>query len=162
MKLKIAILLILLGLSPHTIFAQNCNQITAKDKVWLKLSDLKDDIYLFLLGDPNKKIKYHLTEADSLYALASNTIDPPLAFALSLKAENHITQIPKLLQNLRSTQTFDMNGYEKQKAAHKSLIRQMKSDCEWNLLLGFIDSNYETVKEIYVANLPTDKQRLLY
>ncbi|MFZ2025202.1 MAG: hypothetical protein WAV51_02900 [Microgenomates group bacterium] len=162
MKLKIIIILILLGLNPHTVFAQRCAQITTKDKILLKLHSLKDDIYLFLLADVNKQIKYHLTKADSLYTISSNAADPSVSFSLSLQAENHITQIPKLLQHLPSTQSFDMNGYEKQQAIHTSVIRQMKSECEWNILLGFIDSNYETIKKIYVVKLPTDQQRLLY
>lgn len=155
-------MLILLGFSPHAVFAQNCTQVTTKDKALHKLRSLKDDIYLFLLADVNKKIKYHLTKADSLYTISSNTTDPSVSFALSLQAENHITQIPKLLQHLPSTQSFDMNGYEKQQATHTSVIRQMKSECEWNILLGFIKSNYETIKKIYVVNLPTDQLRLLY
>lgn len=162
MKPTIIIIFMFLLFTPQQIFAQDCANLTQKEKIFLKIDSIKDTIYSFILMDFNKQIDYQLHRANSLYETASKTRDPSYAYTISLRAENAITKIPKLLQRLRSTESFDINAYEKFYLEHKEIIANMNSTCGWNAIAEFIDSNHDTIRSIYYLNLPTDKKMLLY
>jgi hypothetical protein len=162
MMKAIIIVFIFLLITPKQIFAQDCTRLTQKEKIFLKIDSIKDVIYSFMLMDFNMQIDFQLHRANSLYKTASNSPNPNYAYAVSLRAENYITRIPQLLQRLKSTESFDVNAYEKLYLEHKEVIAHMKSNCDWITISGFIDRNHDTIRKIYFLNLPTDQNLQLY
>jgi|GEM_PF-2588286 len=162
MNRAMLIILIVFLFLPTNIFAEDCTTLSPQQKIILKFDSMKNSLRYSFILDSNKKIDYQLKLADTLYSLAAKTTDPNLAYTLSLRAEDQITQSVQALQQLPNSAHFDLSSFEQYRIAHKNIIMHMTGNCNWKQIDDFIESNFASVKKLYFSKLPTDTGMQLY
>ena len=157
MKLLIPILVlsVLMTFVPFT-FAADCSSISTNNKIFLKLSGIKDTVQLFLLMNPGKQIPYRLARADALYQQSRIASDENLAYAYVLRGEDHMTRLVSLMRTMSNSESLDIQKLEQSVKAHAEDVTNMKSACDWQTIKQFIQGNREIMQQLYYLRLPTD------
>lgn len=139
------------------VFAEDCTSVPLQPKILLKITDIYDSLYLFLLVDPTKQITHKLNRADLLYKQAQkNPNNSHLAYVYGLRAENQITQTVNLIRNLATTASLNIDDIETSLQNHLDIAVNMQTKCDWTQIQQFIKNNRTTIRLLYYLRLPND------
>ena len=132
------------------------------DSPLYKIKVLRDKLILFLITEPQKKVEFHLLQADKGISSASmllNKGNPSLAIQTALKAEHNMTLIPeqiRLMQVKPSGSMFDklIDASKKHQEILGGMIKKAEGNEQKSLkqVLYFSQENLKTLEKYEMKN----------